>query len=391
MKKVCVVGNFSGRNAGDAAILGGLLEDISKLYNDLLFEIPTINTKFVERNYASYHVKPVSLLPWNLSLKIFGVPIFRSALNSDLILVTDAILFDRYLFNPLFNYLSTMALLLPIAKKKGIPVVLYNVSLGPVYTKLGKTCLERVVNSSELIIVRDRESIAILDRLGIRRDDIEIGADCALNVTPTGSEKLRTIIDSEHLDFRNGQTITFNVNSYINVFVSKRKNRMSKEELTAIIAKAVDSVIEELKVRVLFVVTQPMDLKITQMVMERVCQRGKIPMVSNVTYSYQDLAGLFFKAALHMGMRTHSLILASSGYTPIVGIVATPKNRGFIRSIEQEERMIEFPDLTAQRLSNIVIETYKNRQQISDSMRPIVDREKRKARAAAQKLAQYLS
>ena len=91
MKTICVLGNFSGRNAGDAAILGGLLEDLSSRYPGLSFTVPTINTAFVRRAFARYRVAPVSLMPWNLSLKILGLPVFTSTLRSDLILVTDAI------------------------------------------------------------------------------------------------------------------------------------------------------------------------------------------------------------------------------------------------------------------------------------------------------------
>ena len=66
MKKICVLGNFSGRNAGDAAILGGLLEDVSSRHPDTLFAVPTINPGFVRRAYARYRVKPVGLLPWKI-------------------------------------------------------------------------------------------------------------------------------------------------------------------------------------------------------------------------------------------------------------------------------------------------------------------------------------
>ena len=124
MKKICVVGSFSGRNAGDAAILEGLLNDIYSVNQNLEFLIPTINKKFIQKTYKAYPMKAIPLMPWNLSLKMLGLPIFRAALQSNLILVTDAILFDRKLWNPIFNYLLTMAIVLPMAKKKGIPVVL---------------------------------------------------------------------------------------------------------------------------------------------------------------------------------------------------------------------------------------------------------------------------
>ncbi len=107
--RITVLGNFSGRNAGDAAILGGLLKDVTETFphREFQFLVPTINTRFLRDSYQGYPVRAVSLLPTNLSLKILGLPVIRSALGADLVLVTDAILFDRKLYNPLFNYLHT--------------------------------------------------------------------------------------------------------------------------------------------------------------------------------------------------------------------------------------------------------------------------------------------
>ena len=183
MKKICVIGNFSGRNAGDAAILEGLLNDVYTINKKVKFLIPTINKKFVEKTYQRFPIEAIPMMPWNCSLKMLGVPIFKSVLQSDLVLLTDAILFDRKLFNPLYNYLSTMSVVLPVAKKKRIPIILYNVSLGPISSNLGKICLQKVLDSSEIIIVRDKESIKMLRELNLYHSDIKIGADCALNIS----------------------------------------------------------------------------------------------------------------------------------------------------------------------------------------------------------------
>lgn len=390
MMKICVIGNFSGRNAGDAAILGCLLEDVSELYPDAHFDVPTINPGFIRRHYGKYNVRPVSLMPWNLSLKILGVPIVRSVLSADLVLVTDAILFDLKLLNPLFNYLSTMAMILPIAEKRGIPIVLYNVSLGPVSTALGIKCLERVVRSARLVVVRDTESIDILDRAGIKRSDLLLGADCALNVNATQGRALEEILVRGNLGLEHGKAITFNVNSYVDVFVRNGGKGMSAEELIKLLGEAINRIIERLCVEVVFAVTQPMDLGITHRVMEELTRTENVRMISNVDLTYENLAGVFSRAAIHVGMRTHSLILASAVNTPIVGIIATPKNRGFIRSIEQDAWMIEFPALTADRLCEVVFEVYEKRDAVRAAMKPVVEREKAKARSTARLLAPYL-
>ncbi|NET62386.1 MAG: hypothetical protein F6K47_41680, partial [Symploca sp. SIO2E6] len=72
LKKITVLGNFSGRNAGDAAILGNLLDDIAAAHPDALFIVPTLNPRFVKRHFGHHNLKALGLLPWNGALKIFG-------------------------------------------------------------------------------------------------------------------------------------------------------------------------------------------------------------------------------------------------------------------------------------------------------------------------------
>jgi polysaccharide pyruvyl transferase WcaK-like protein len=389
--RVCVVGNFSGRNMGDAAILGGLLKDVTNAYGRLAFDVPTINPGFVRRQYPGFDVDPIGLLPWNLSVKIFGLPIVRSIMRSDLVLVTDAILFDRKLFNPLFNYLSTMALVLPLAKRWKIPVVLYNVSLGPARTPAGRYCLRRVLDASEQIILRDAESLTEIPADGGYGAKVRTGADCALSIDPPSASEIDRIVAAEDLQANGKPFITFNVNSYIDVFVRSRGKRTGVDDFSAMMARSIDAILQRFDRNICIVVTQPMDMAITNNVLSRVADRSRIRLISNIKYSYAELAGVFSRAEIHVGMRTHSLILASSMVTPIVGIIATPKNRGYMRSIQQDARMIEFDDISSEVVTERVIETWQNRDAIRAELAPIIKEEKVKARRATEFLAPYLS
>jgi polysaccharide pyruvyl transferase WcaK-like protein len=389
-KRICVVGNFSGRNAGDAAILGGLLKEVTAAFGPLKFDVPTINTGFVSHQYADFDVEPVGMMPWNLSIKIFGLPIIRSILRSDLVLVTDAILFDMKLFNPLFNYLSTMALVLPMAKWRGIPVVLYNCSLGPAKTNAGRACLRRVLEAADVIILRDEESLGEIPENRDIESRIQRGADCALNINPAGDERIEAIINSEDLSPGGTPFLTFNVNSYIDVFVRSRGKRIGIEEFASLISNAVNQVMSRLDANIVFVVTQPMDMKITNIVLSGIERRDRIRMIKNPDYTFAELAGVFSRAQIHVGMRTHSLILASSVETPVVGIISTPKNRGYMKSIKQDERMVEFDVLTAEYLADLVVATWENRQVLRKELAPIIVEEKGKAAGATEFLQQYL-
>ena len=390
MKKITVIGNNSGRNAGDAAILGGLLRDISAHFKQVEFHVPTINKKFVQDSFSAYGVKPVGLMPWNLSAKILGLPIVHSVLTADLVLVTDAILFDRQLYNPLFNYLWTLSHVLPMAKKKGIPVVLYNSSLGPATTKAGKEALKRVIDSADVIILRDKESVELLEKLGIEHPDIAEGADCALNAEPATDRRFDEICSAEHLFESDKSVIGFNVNSYVDAFVKEDGSSFGRENLVSLYAETVDSIIKKLDVDVIFIETQHMDMGIAGQVLDKIKTRDRVKLVSNKKYSYEDICSVLKRLELFVGMRTHSLILSSAMGVVPAGILTYPKNRGYMRTIGMENNLIEFRDLSVENYVNLIADVYEKRQDLKSEMIPQIVKEKTKARDAAKRLQPFL-
>ncbi len=390
MKKITVIGNNSGRNAGDAAILGGLLKDISLQYKRVEFFVPTINKKFVRDTFGVYGVKPVGLMPWNLSAKILGWPIVHHVLTADLVLVTDAILFDRKLYNPLFNYLWTLSKVLPLAKKRDIPVVLYNSSLGPAVSEAGKKALERVIGSADVLILRDKESIELLQNLGLEHPNIVEGADCALNAEPSGDKRFKEICAAEHLFESVKPVIGFNVNSYVDAFVKDGGSSFGRENLVALYAETVDAIIKKLDVDVIFIETQHMDMGIAGEVLDKIEMRDRVRLVTNKKYSYQDICSVLKRLELFVGMRTHSLILSSAMGVVPAGIVTYPKNRGYMRTIGMEKNLIEFRDLSVEKYVDLITRVYNNREALKNEMIPKIVEEKAKARDAAKRLQPFL-
>jgi polysaccharide pyruvyl transferase WcaK-like protein len=391
MKKICVLGNFSGRNMGDAAILGGLLEDVSSLYPDTLFIVPTIKPSFVRRAYSRYKVRPVSLMPWNLSLKILGIPVFTSTLRSDLILVTDAILFDRRLYDPTHNYLLTLSYVLPLAHRRGIPIILYNMSLGPVKTRVGTSRLRRVLSCCDLIITRDAESQDLARRLGVGEERLRLGADCALNIAPSSDERLREIMRRERFWTDGKPIVGFNINSYLDADVRDGGTGIDHDYVLRVMSAVIDRAISTFDVNALLVITQPMDMAISSQLARRVSHPERIKSISNKEHSPGDLAAVLSRCAIITAMRTHCLILASAMGTPVAGIVSYPKNRGYLRSIDMQDRLLEFDAFSENDLWQLVERTWRDRDELRRRLRPAIEREKARARRSAELLRPYIT
>ena len=389
MRQITVLGNNSGRNAGDAAILGNLLRDVSGEFSDILFKVPTTHPGFIRDNFGEFNVKPVPLLPWYGALKNFGLPLAVAMLNTDLILICDNILFDRKFYNPLFNNLASISLVAPFCKRRNIPIVMYNCSIGPIDFPYGKKALQKVLDASDLVITRDRQTGELLDQLELRYPELIQHADCALNTEPTAGAQLQRIIETEGLFQNPNGTVGFNVNAYIDNW--SMTGVYSQDDFCRVVGESVDRIIEAFDVDVLFVCTQIMDLENTGRCIGYSGHKDRIKVVSNKTYTYQDLAALLGRLELHIGLRTHTLIFCAAVGTPMVDISSYPKSRGFMRTIGQEDRFIAFENLNPDHILSVVGDVWDHRAGIREAMQPTVMEEKRKASASAKLLRKYLA
>lgn len=382
MKTVTVLGNFSGRNAGDNAILGNLLDDISEKYSDIKFLIPTWSVGFVNKHFGHHNIEALGLKPWNMAFKILGIPTYRSMIKSDLILITDNILFDRKFYNPLFNYLSTIALFTPASQKRNIPILPYNASLGPITTERGRVAMQKILDASPYLSVRDQQSKDLLTNNNYQFTEIFDGADSAINTKMLEDETITTIVEKEGLFKNPNGTLSFNINAYIDSWqkLNEKGSEFGREKFVSLIAEVLDSIIEELEIDIMFTVTQVMDIKITEEVLSKVKHTDRITVIKNASYTYQEITTLLSKCGLHVGMRTHSLILASAALTPMVTINAYPKSAGYVKTIGQEGWVIEFDQLSHEKLVSTVKDAWSKKEQTREQMIPLVRREQQKAK-----------
>ncbi len=388
MKTVTVLGNNSGRNAGDNAILGNLLDDFARKRQDIHFKIPTFNPSFVNKHFGHHNIQAMGQLPWNLALKNIGLPLYKAMTETELILITDNLLFDRKYYNPFLNYLNGISFFSRFSKKKSIPIVLYNASIGPIDREVGKKALQKVIDCSPFIITRDQSTHDLIKNLGLRHPEIFIHADCALNTTPPSDTRMDEIIRKENLFTNPNGTIGLNVNAYIDNF--GEKGEMNRSTFCHIIAKTADHLIDKLQVDILFTVSQIMDMKITKECVQLCKNKDKIKIVGNCDYTYQELTGLLKRVEIHAGLRTHTLIFCASAVTPMVNINAYAKSAGFLKTIGMGDWTIAFEDLSVENLTTIILKSWENKSSLRATMAPVVAEEKAKARDSVKYVSDLL-
>ena len=361
IRSITLLGSSSGRNVGDATLITGIMEAINNACNaDILYEIPTVRPSYIREHYAGYRVRPISMLPWHGSVKMLGLPTLRSILRTDMSLVFDAILFDRSLYNPLFNYMWTVSWLLPLAKRRGKATGFYNVGIGPVNTVAGRRILRQLSDTVDFITVRDVDSYRILQEIGACTDNIVVGADAALYVPRQDPQRGAALLQEIGLSPKE-EILAVNINAYMDTWAGPDVKPMGKERFIQAYAEVLDRVQAATGVPILFVCTQTMDVAINKDVMERMTSGGPKVLLSNVNRGHLDIKAALGRVSMLFGMRLHSLILATSELTPVVGAAYQPKVRHYLRTLGLQDYCVGFEEFEPAQVATAVVNGWLDR------------------------------
>jgi len=361
IRSVTLLGSSSGRNAGDAALMAAIQASVNRaLDREIRFEIPTIRPSYIRDHFPPGAV-PVSMMPWNLSVKMLGWPAWRSIARTDLSLIFDAILFDRSLYNPLFNFLSTLRLLLPAARRRGGRMACYNVGAGPVTTPAGRRMLRELMECMDFITVRDSDSFDVLREVGVENPRILVTADAAINAPACGDDRADAILRDAGADPAAGPPLlAVNINHYMDSWAGVNRDPLSRDVFLRAYAEALDRVTAETGARLAFICTQHADVGITRDLMRRL-KRPAAAMISNVERNHIDIKGVLRRVDLLFGMRLHAMILASSEGTPICGLAYQPKVHHYYSRIGLRDRSLGFEAFDPAAIADHVLRAWTDR------------------------------
>ena len=387
LRSITLLGSSSGRNAGDAALMAGIMDDIDRACGRrLTYEIPTIAPLYIRRYYPN-DARAVGMMPWNLSVKMLGLPTLRSVLRTDLTIIFDAILFDRSLYNPLFNFLSTLNLLLPLAARRGKRIVGYDIGAGPVNTPAGRRMLKTVGDTMLWATARDQESMDLLRDVGIGMDHIRLTADAALNAPAADDAAAEAALKAAGLDPRE-ELLGININKYLDTWASAGRVSIGREAFLRIFAQALDQVSQATRAPLAFVTTQYHDVDITRDLMARLRPGTRMGLVTNLEHGHVVTKGVLRRLAFLCGMRLHACIMATSERTPTYGITYQPKVAFYFNSsLRRPEWSLSFDDFTAERLAAHILEGWHQRAAIRAHLDQVIPGLKAQACRAASLVA----
>ncbi len=391
---ITILGSYSGRNAGDVAILASIMRALcDELGPDVRFEVPTTDPDFIRRHYGDkFQVRPISVMPWTGSIRLLGIPTLRSIRRTDLTLITDGIIFDVGLWNPLFNFLITLVFLVPWARLCGSRVACYSVGIGPLERPAGRRFARGVAEGCALLSVREEDSLRLFREIGVEQP-IHQTADAVFLDWGAEPERVDEIVAAHGLDAdaEAERLLGFNVTRYVDDWLPAADKLSRREGLLPAVAEGLCRLRVEHGIVPVLITTQVMDETFGQRLRQLLAEAHRREtgeswapaLLTNSDYDNHELLGVMSRLELFTGMRLHSLILAARSGTPIVGLAYAPKVRSFLRQLGTPERSHELGELTASFVAERLLDAWNQRSSIRAAQQAVVSQLEEGAREAA--------
>lgn len=311
------------------------------------------------------------MLPWHGTVGMLGIPTYQSIRRSKLTIIYDAMLFDRKLWNPLTNYMSSAWAYLKHLRSQDSLVGFYNVGVGPVTTEWGKKMLRELAELAHFITVREVDSYAMLRELGIDEDKMLITADNAIPVQPSSPESVQQIFNELGMPF-GSEILAINVNSYLNSWAGLGQKTLTPESFVATYAAALNRFLQDVPVPLLLVATQHSDVQVSQQLMSAVKAPAGKALFSNVRHNHHDVKGVLQHVSLLFGMRLHANILATSALTPAVALVFQQKVKSYFDLLGLPKNVMSFADFSEDALLAQLRYGWSNRAEIRSQLSRVI-------------------
>lgn len=393
--KITLLGSNSGRNAGDAAILASIMHVLSEeLDGKVSFEVPTTHPDFVRREYGErFNVKAISVMPWTGSIRLLGLPTFRSIRRTDLTFITDGIIFDINLFNPLFNFLITLVFLVPWARLCGKKVVCYDVGIGPLRSFWGRTFARWVGNACDLIMVRDKDSKKLFEEIGVTKE-IHLTADAVFYNWGAEDQRAEELIEEAGLSqiVEENRLFGVNVTRYVDRWLGEDEKVSAKEEFLPMLSRVLLRLKCDHGIEPAIFITQVMDgdfgrrlqALLSQMYQEKSGETWTPAFFSNEVLNNHEILALSRRCRLYTGMRVHSLIISARAGTPVVGMVYAPKVRSFLHLLNTPAQALELSSLSEDSMYQEIVQSWGQSEELKNTQQQVARELELQAKRAAE-------
>lgn len=347
---VVICGAYGMGNAGDDAILEAIVGEMRQI--DPFMPITALSRKPKETR-MKYAVD---------SVHMFNIPAFHRAMRRTKLYLSGggSLIQNVTSRRSLWYYLYTIS----AAKKLGNAVMMYGCGIGPIVDNRDEKLIRRILNNdADVITLREKVSLAELERLGVTGPKLIVSSDPALSLPASSEDRIAGELHKYGMDPEE---------SYVCFAV---RDWTGFEQKAQSFAAAADFVSEKLGLTPVFLLVNHMeDGAATSLV--RSLMRTETAVIDEAMDSALTI-GVLSRMRTVVSMRLHGLIFAASQGIPIVGVSYDPKVTAFLDSVGNEN-CLQFGELTASRLENMIEKAaaqYDDRERCKKSVERLISAE----------------
>lgn len=340
-KSVLLSGYYGFDNSGDDAILKAIIKDLREENPKLNIVVLSNNPKKTE---GMYSVKAINRFK-------FGELIKAIKTTSLLISGGGSLLQDVTSTRSLLYYLAVMTM----AKVFRKPVMVYANGIGPISKKGNRFLTKMILNSVNLITLRDEDSKSYLEKMNIKNKNIVVTADPVFTLDVAPKEVIENIFIKEGIT---------SDKKFVGISIRPWKRA---DNLVEVISKAIDYMIEKYDVNIILIpMHYPEDLDISNRVLDNV-DKSRCFVIKD-QYAVEEIMGIIRELDMIVAMRLHSLIYAATQEIPMVGLVYDPKVEGILYSLEMNH-MSNVENLDYNHLVENIDYVWNNKEELRDILK----------------------
>lgn len=316
-----ICGAYGRGNAGDEAILQAIVSQMRGIDKDMPLTVLSrdkLDTRQKNKTNAIY---------------IFNVPSFIKHLKRSQIFINGggSLIQDVTSSRSLYFYLFTLW----AARLCGCRVIMYGCGIGPIKKGRNQKIAARILNRNvEIITLRDSNSVQVLAEIGVKKPIIRLSADPTVNLGKSPKRSVEAAFAAENVP-ADAAKIGFCLRNW---------PEFTNPEA---VAAAADYAYQHYGLLPVFIpIELPKDIEAAS----HVTSLMSSPYYAcNNRHSVEELIGMLGSMQVVVGMRLHSLIFATSGGAPVIGISYDVKVDSFIHDIGSQA-CVPLPELSLERL-----------------------------------------
>ena len=377
-KKILIFGGwFGSRNAGDEAILLGLKALLEEAFPGCRIYAHSIDADYTREVCG---VEPV-FAPQERSFPAKAWALASGYRNMDLFVVSGGTpIFDYYLLSRAFHFGVPLA--------SGVPIALLGTGLKPIRSGFGKWFYRNILERARYIAVRDPEVREHLRDMGLE-GDVEVTADSAICMAPAPAEEARAQFVAA------GVEPDRPIVAVSPIFLSARYQEHFHEPVPEArrtyayesLARLADHQVEQGR-QVVFIPMHQVKPDDDREPIGFVHERMRRPaVVMEPPEEPRLVASLVQNVDMMVGMRLHSLVLATAGAVPTVAIGFDMKVGGYMRHLGMPEYLAPIADFTVEQLIAQADDCWEKREQVRRRLGERMETWRGEIRASVAKLA----